>query len=109
MRNNYYITKISPDEIKVDLMKKTNSNCYFKQPKNSKMFKAMYGHTNKKGEFYINTRDPANSQSCGMGKATSQPKVYYDKKLMDIREKLRPIFNILYDSPVIRHLARFGL
>ena len=95
------------DQIKIDFDKTTNQ--YFKQPKDSPMFKAMYGQLTKNGKFYTNVRKPANSQSCGMGLATSQPAVYKEKKLIKIKEKLRPIFNHLYHSNTHLHLSRFGL
>ena len=96
-------------EIKIDFNKKSNDCLYFKQPRNSKIFKAMYGQISRTGQFYINCRSPANAMGCGMGRATSQPEVYQDKELNDLSEKLRPLYNILYQGPVKRHLTRFGL
>ena len=96
-------------DIQIDLEKKTKTNCYFKKPKNSKMFKAMYGAISKAGAEYINCRRPANAMSCGMGTATSQPEIYFDEELCAFTERLRPLYNILYGGPVKRHLERFGL
>ena len=96
-------------EIKVDLTKKTVSNNYFKQPKNSKMFKAMYGDVSKAGNEYINCRRPANAINCGMGRATSQPAVYYDEELCAFTERFRPLYNTFYRGSVKRNLSRFGL
>ena len=73
------------------------------------MFKAMYGHKTKDGREYINTRSPANAMGCGMGSATSQKSTYYHPRLNELREKLRPLMTTLYQSPVKRHLTRFGL
>jgi hypothetical protein len=97
------------EDIEIDLTKKMEKNPYFKQPKDSPMFKAMYGAVSKAGKEYINTRRPANAMGCGMGKATSAPEVYHDKELCAFTEKFRPLYNALYQSPVKRHLARFGL
>jgi|TARA_B110000858_G_C17791649_1_gene470225 hypothetical protein len=106
----YFTDKgISEDYLKIDFTKKLNENQYFKQPKDSPIFKALYGHVKTNGDFYINTRKPAVSQNDGMGLATSQPCIYKDKKLIKIKEKLRPIFNHLYGSNTHLHLSRFGL
>lgn len=106
-----YFTKkgLKQKDIELDFTKKTNENPYFPCKKGTPMHTAMYGMTSKAGNEYINTRKPANSQSCGMGRATSQPEVYYDKTLNGIREKLRPIFNKLYGCKTCLHLERFGL
>ena len=96
-------------DIKIDLTKKMERNCYFKQPKESTMFNAMYGHTSKAGKQYINTRAPANATNCGMGSATSQIKTYYNETQCEYRERLRPLMKSLYRGPVKRHLSRFGL
>lgn len=100
---------IKIEDIKIDLTKKMDKNPYFKQPKDSLMFKAMYGDISKDGNEYINCRNPANAMNCGMGRATSQKEVYYKKSLNDFTEKLRPLYNLLYRQPVKRHLERFGL
>lgn len=100
---------LSEDNIKININLKMENNKYFKQPKDSFMFKALYGHHKKNGDFYINTRKPAVSQHDGMGLATSQPAVYKDKKLIKMKEKLRPIFNHMYGSNTHLHLSRFGL
>ena len=97
------------DDLKLDLAKKLDTNKYFKQPKDSKMFKAMYGHSTADGREYINTRKPANATNCGMGLATSQITTYYNERLNEFRERLRPLMNMLYLGPVKRHLSRFGL
>ena len=96
-------------DIEVDLTKKMKTNPYFKQPKDSPMFKAMYGDISKAGNEYINCRNPANAMNCGMGRATSQREVYHNKSLNDFTERLRPLFKSLYRQPVKRHLERFGL
>ena len=96
-------------DIKIDLTKKLEKNPYFRQGKDSPMFKAMYGHKTKDGREYINTRVPANATNCGMGQATSQKSTYYHKRLNEFRERLRPLMNSLYGAPVKRHLTRFGL
>jgi len=111
---NYYYKyftdrDLTMDKIKIDLMKKTVTNRYFKQPKSSKMFKAMYGDVSKAGNEYINCRRPANAMNCGMGRATSQPEVYHDKELCEFTERFRPLYNTFYRGPVKRNLARFGL
>lgn len=107
---NYFIQKgLTKEELKLDFKKNTNNTQYLKQPKDSKMFKALYGHNKKNGDFYINTRKPAVAQNDGMGLATSQPEVYKDKKLIKLKEKLRPIFNGVYGSTTHLHLSRFGL
>jgi hypothetical protein len=85
------------------------TNPYFKQPKDSAMFKAMYGQKTKDGREYLNTRAPANAMNCGMGSATSQKSTYYHPRLNELREKLRPLMTALYQSPVKRHLTRFGI
>ena len=97
------------EDIEIDLDNEMTNNPYFRQPKDSKMFKAMYGHINKKGKEYINTRVPANIMNNGMGSATSPKSVYYNERLNELREKLRPLMTKLYGSPVKRHLSRFGL
>ena len=96
-------------DIKIDLTKKLEKNPYFRQGKDSPMFKAMYGHKSKDGREYINTRVPANATNCGMGQATSQKSTYYHERLNEQREKLRPLMKSLYGEPVKRHLTRFGL
>ena len=96
-------------EIQINLSKKVNKNSYFKQPKDSKMFKAMYGQVSKEGKEYINCRAPANAMGCGMGRATSQPEVYLDPELNAFSERLRPLYKAFYQSPTKRHLTRFGL
>ena len=107
---DYFISKgLTKEELKIDFKNKTNNTQYLKQPKESKMFKALYGHKKKNGDFYINTRKPAVSQNDGMGLATSQPEVYKDKKLIKLKERLRPIFNGVYGSKTHLHLSRFGL
>ena len=100
---------IDPDTIKIDLNREMKTNPYFKQPKDSAMFNAMYGHKTKDGRDYINTRAPANAMNCGMGSATSQKSTYYHPRLNELREKLRPFMTALYQSPVKRNLTRFGL
>lgn len=106
----YFTDKgVREEQLKIDFKKKVNENQYFKQPKDSEMFKALYGHKKRNGDFFINTRKPAVSQHDGMGLATSQPVIYKDKKLIRIKEKLRPIFNTLYGSNTHLHLSRFGL
>ena len=100
---------LAVSDIKVDLTKKTNTNPYFKQPKDSDMFKAMYGAVSKAGKEYINCRRPANAMNCGMGRATSQPEVYFDKELCAFTERFRSLYNTFYRGPVKRNLARFGL
>jgi hypothetical protein len=106
----FFIDKgIDPATIKIDLNSEMKTNPYFKQPKDSTMFKAMYGHKTKDGREYINTRAPANAMNCGMGSATSQKSTYYHPRLNELREKLRPLMTALYQSPVKRHLTRFGL
>ena len=100
---------LSLEDIEIDLGEKMETNCYFKQPKNSMMFKAMYGAISKDGVEYMNCRRPANAMSCGMGSATSQPEVYFDEELCAFTERLRPLYNTLYRGPVKRNLARFGL
>ena len=97
------------DDLKIDMKKKLENNQYFKQSKDSLMFKALYGHHKRNGDFYINTRKPAVSQNNGMGLATSQTAIYKDKKLIKMKEKLRPIFNHMYGSNTHLHLSRFGL
>ena len=97
------------EDLKLDLTSKMGKNKYFKQPKDSAMFKAMYGHVSKEGKQYINTRSPANATNCGMGSATSQIKTYYNKSLCEYRERLRPLLKLLYNGNVKRHLSRFGL
>ena len=97
------------EDIKLDLTKNYKKNPYFKQPKDSKMFKAMYGAKTKDGRDYINCRNPANAINCGMGTATSQKEVYYDLALNEYTERLREFYKALYRCPVKRHLARFGL
>jgi hypothetical protein len=106
----YFMNKgLLEEQLKINFKKKVNDNQYFKQPKDSEMFKALYGHKKRNGDFFINTRKPAVSQHDGMGLATSQPAIYKDKKLIKIKEKLRPIFNELYGSNTHLHLSRFGL
>lgn len=106
----FFIDKgIDPATIQIDLNSEMKTNPYFKQPKDSNMFKAMYGHKTKDGREYINTRSPANAMNCGMGSATSQKSTYYHPRLNELREKLRPLMTALYQSPVKRHLTRFGL
>ena len=100
---------IARADVEIDLTKKMETNQYFKQPKDSPMFKAMYGDISKAGNEYINCRNPANAMNCGMGRATSQKEVYYNKELNDFTERLRPLYNALYRHPIRRHLARFGL
>jgi len=100
---------LSQEDIKVDFNKKGNTNPYFPCKRGTPMHKAMYGMTSKAGKEYLNTRKPANSQGCGMGRATSQPEVYHDETLLAIREKFRPVFNKLYNSQTCLHLERFGL
>jgi hypothetical protein len=97
------------DAIKIDLESEMKTNHYFKQPKDSDMFKAMYGGKTKDGRDYINTRAPANSRNCGMGSATSQKSTYYHPRLNELREKLRHLMTSLYSSPVKRNLTRFGI
>ena len=97
------------EEIVIDLDNNMTNNQYFKQPKDSKMFKAMYGQVSKAGKEYINTRVPANAMSCGMGTATSQPSIYYNERFNELKEKMRPLMTELYGSPVKKHLSRFGL
>ena len=96
-------------DIKIDLTKKLEKNPYFRQGKDSAMFKAMYGQKTKDGREYINTRAPANAMNCGMGSATSQKSTYYHPRLNELRERLRPLMTALYQSPVKRHLTRFGI
>ena len=104
----YFIERdLDMNQIKIDFTKTTNP--YFKQPKDSPMYNAMYGQITKSGQFYTNVRKPANSQSCGMGLATSQIGVYKEKKLIKLKERLRPIYNHLYQSTTHLHLSRFGL
>ena len=100
---------IDPATIQIDLNGEMKTNPYFKQPKDSAMFKAMYGQKTKDGREYINTRAPANAMNCGMGAATSQKSTYYHPRLNELREKLRPLMTALYQSPVKRHLTRFGI
>ena len=100
---------IDPATIKIDLNSEMKTNPYFKQSKDSAMFKAMYGSKTKDGREYINTRLPANAMNCGMGSATSQKSTYYHPRLNELREKLRPLMTALYQSPVKRHLTRFGI
>jgi hypothetical protein len=100
---------IDPATIQIDLNSEMKTNPYFKQPKDSAMFKAMYGQKTKDGREYINTRTPANAMNCGMGSATSQKSTYYHPRLNELREKLRPLMTALYQSPVKRHLTRFGI
>ena len=100
---------LNETDIKIDLNAEMKNNNYFKQPKDSKMFKAMYGHKSKEGKEYINTRKPANATNCGMGLATSERHTYYNEQLIEFRERLRPLMRELYRGPVKRHLARFGL
>ena len=100
---------IDPSTIQIDLNSEMKTNPYFKQPKDSAMFKAMYGQKTKDGREYINTRTPANAMNCGMGSATSQKSTYYHPRLNELREKLRPLMTALYQSPVKRHLTRFGI
>jgi hypothetical protein len=107
---DYFIDRgISEDELLIDLNKEMSENKYFKQPRDSNMFKAMYGNTTKDGKEYINTRSPANATNCGMGSATSQRKTYFNTKMNVYRERLRPLMRALYGSPVKRHLSRFGI
>lgn len=101
--------EINRKDVEIDLAKKMETNPYFKQPRDSPMFKAMYGDISKAGNKYINCRNPANAMNCGMGRATSQKEVYYNKSLNDFTERLRPLYNSLYRQPVKRHLERFGL
>ena len=96
-------------DIELDFNTKSNTNPYFPTKRGTPMYKAMYGHVSKDGKEYMNTRKPANSQSCGMGRATSQPEVYHDATLNQIRENLRPTFNALYGSSTCMQLERFGL
>ena len=70
---------------------------------------SMYGHKDKYGKHYNNTRVPANATNCGMGSATSQIKTYQNETLCEYRERLRPLMRSLYRGPVKRHLSRFGL
>jgi len=100
---------IDPSTIQIDLNSEMKTNPYFKQPKDSAMFKAMYGQKTKDGREYLNTRAPANAMNCGMGSATSQKSTYYHPRLNELREKLRPLMTALYQSPVKRHLTRFGI
>ena len=100
---------LTMNDIQIDLTKKSSNNAYFKQPKDSKMFKAMYGQVSKTGKEYINCRAPANAMGCGMGRATSEPAVYLDSELNIFSESLRPLYNAIYQSPTKRHLTRFGL
>jgi hypothetical protein len=100
---------IKREDVEIDLSKKMETNKYFKQPKDSPMFKAMYGDISKAGNEYINCRNPANAMNCGMGRATSQKEIYYNEQLNEYTERLRPLYNALYRHPVKRHLARFGL
>jgi len=100
---------IDPATIQIDLNGEMKTNPYFKQPKDSAMFKAMYGQKTKDGREYLNTRVPANAMNCGMGSATSQKSTYYHPRLNELREKLRPLMTALYQSPVKRHLTRFGI
>jgi hypothetical protein len=100
---------IDPATIQIDLNGEMKTNPYFKQPKDSAMFKAMYGQKTKDGREYLNTRAPANAMNCGMGSATSQKSTYYHPRLNELREKLRPLMTALYQSPVKRHLTRFGI
>ena len=100
---------IDPATIQIDLNSEMKTNPYFKQPKDSAMFKAMYGQKTKDGREYLNTRVPANAMNCGMGSATSQKSTYYHPRLNELREKLRPLMTALYQSPVKRHLTRFGI
>ena len=100
---------IDPATIQIDLNSEMKTNPYFKQPKDSAMFKAMYGQKTKDGREYLNTRAPANAMNCGMGSATSQKSTYYHPRLNELREKLRPLMTALYQSPVKRHLTRFGI
>jgi len=100
---------VDPATIQIDLDSEMKTNPYFKQPKDSPMFKAMYGQKTKDGREYINTRVPANAMNCGMGSATSQKSTYYHTRLNELREKLRPLMTALYQSPVKRHLTRFGI
>ena len=100
---------IDPANIQIDLKNEMKTNPYFQQPKDSDMFKAMYGQKTKDGREYINTRVPANAMNCGMGSATSQKSTYYHPRLNELREKLRPLMTSLYQSPVKRHLTRFGI
>ena len=96
-------------DIELDFKNKSKTNPYFPSKRGTPMYKAMYGNVSKAGKEYMNTRKPANSQSCGMGRATSQPEVYHDTALNQIRENIRPIFNALYGSPTCMQLERFGL
>ena len=100
---------IAREDIEIDINKTMTENPYFKQPRDSPMFKAMYGDISKAGNEYINCRNPANAMNCGMGRATSLKEVYYDHKLIEYTERMRPLYNSLYRHPVKRHLARFGL
>ena len=106
----YFIERgVQMKDLEIDLTKALDINKYFKQPKDSKMFKAMYGHITADGREYINTRKPANAKDCGMGLATSQISTYYNERLNEFKERIRPLMNILYGGPVKRHLSRFGL
>lgn len=100
---------IKRQDIEFDINETMEKNPYFKQPKDSPMFKAMYGDISKSGKEYINCRRPANAMNCGMGRATSQKEVYYDSRLIAYTERLRQLYNALYMHPVKRHLTRFGL
>ena len=48
---------LSEDNIKININSKMENGKYFKQPKDSLMFKALYGHHKRNGDFYINTRN----------------------------------------------------
>ena len=100
---------IPREDVEIDINKTMTENPYFQQPRDSPMFKAMYGDVSKAGNEYINCRNPANAMNCGMGRATSQKEVYYDSKLIEYMERLRQLYNALYRHPVKRHLTRFGL
>ena len=106
----YFIERgMEMKDLEIELTKELDINKYFKQPKDSKMFKAMYGHSTADGREYINTRKPANATNCGMGLATSQISTYYNERLNEFKERLRPLMKLLYGGPVKRHLSRFGL
>ena len=90
---------IDPATIQIDLNSEMKTNPYFKQPKDSAMFKAMYGQKTKDGREYINTRTPANAMNCGMGSATSQKSTYYHPRLNELREKLRPLHDSSISKP----------
>jgi hypothetical protein len=100
---------VKREDIEIDITKIMETNPYFKQPKDSPMFQAMYGDVSKTGKSYINCRKPANAMNCGMGRATSQREIYYDEVLNEYTERLRPLYNALYRHPVRRHFERFGL